>query len=319
MINLYKLVGYGMSNTSKILIGRCRLCLCDDVRLVDSHIIPDFVFRWLKKNSFTGYFRTSTVPNNRTQRGLTKNWLCAKCDNETFGSKLEEPFAKTIFSPVVIENQNIENLKYDEKLLRFCVSVLWRVLLVGIDEAKTKNVNNNLDAIISYMEECSNQWREYLLDEQSRWIGNNIYFLFFGEGGLSPKDVGPGMHSYSRLSNDMGSLVDPVMWDPMIFAKFGPFITFTPLTNYYVDLWEKQEIFPIKENAGEFLFVDRKLPEHFNILLRNRAEISLNLFSQMSDTQQAKVLKIKNDNLIEYKSSYEYKLGSLDRDELGTQ
>jgi hypothetical protein len=302
-------------NNSKI--GKCKLCLKDDVALVDSHIIPDFVFRWLKRNSFNSYLRTSILPNNRVQGGITRKLLCEKCDNVTFGGELEAPFADTIFNPILLKQKDLEPLIYDKVLLRFCVSVLWRVLLFGIEDAKKAKASTvNFGPIISEMEDLANQWREYLVNDQSSWTGHNVYFLRFGEAGLDPKDIGPGMHTYSKLTIDMGSFVDPFMWEPKIYAKFGPFVTFIPILASYVPLWEKEGISSLNENGGLLSFKGRKLPEHFKFFLKQRSESSSDMFHQMSEMQKSKILKIKNENLIEYEQSDEYLLGIRDIEEI---
>ncbi|RFS32188.1 hypothetical protein DYI81_06665 [Acinetobacter sp. SWAC5] len=306
-----------MTKKNDFKIGQCKLCLKDDTTLVDSHIIPDFVFRWLKKNSFNRYLRTSIVPNKRAQGGITEKLLCEKCDNVTFGGELEAPFADTIFNPILLKQKDSEPFIYDKVLLRFCVSVLWRVLIFGIEDAKkTKGLTVNLDTIILGMEDLANQWREYLVDNQSSWTGLNVYFLRFGGAGLDPRDIGPGMHTYSQLTIDMGSFVDPYMWEPKIYAKLGPFVTFIPITDYYLPLWEKEGISSLNENGGLLSFKGRKLPEHFKLFMQQRSDSSSGMFQRMSDIQKSKILKIKNENLIEYEQSDEYLLAIKDIQEI---
>ncbi len=48
--------------------GKCRLC-GKNADLQESHIIPSFVYRWLKDSSGTGYLRFGPEPNKRVQDG----------------------------------------------------------------------------------------------------------------------------------------------------------------------------------------------------------------------------------------------------------
>ena len=50
-------------------ISECALCLKEKT-LCDSHIIPSFVYKWLKDTSATGYLRNGNSPNLRQQDGL---------------------------------------------------------------------------------------------------------------------------------------------------------------------------------------------------------------------------------------------------------
>jgi hypothetical protein len=57
----------------------CRLCGAVK-ELQESHILPGFVFRWMKETSATGYLRSRQQPNLRVQDGLKLHFLCADCE-----------------------------------------------------------------------------------------------------------------------------------------------------------------------------------------------------------------------------------------------
>ena len=59
--------------------GICRLCYCD-AELQESHVIPAFVFRWLRETGPTPHMRISDEPNRRVQDGLKYPWLCRDCE-----------------------------------------------------------------------------------------------------------------------------------------------------------------------------------------------------------------------------------------------
>jgi hypothetical protein len=59
---------------------QCRLCLKQS-ELENSHIIPSFLYRWLKETSGTGFLRFGRNPNRRVQDGLKEYWLCPTCED----------------------------------------------------------------------------------------------------------------------------------------------------------------------------------------------------------------------------------------------
>jgi hypothetical protein len=105
--------------------GICRLCT-HNASLKDSHIIPKFIFRWLKETSATGYLRSGLNPNKRQQDGPKRPMLCEECEQRF--SDWENEFAKGVFSPLR-EGQGFETFQYGPWLAKFAASLSWRVLL----------------------------------------------------------------------------------------------------------------------------------------------------------------------------------------------
>ncbi|MBU8922941.1 MAG: hypothetical protein KOO63_14080 [Bacteroidales bacterium] len=103
--------------------GECKLCRnnCD---LQNSHIVPAFVYRWLKETSPTGHLRSSEQPNLRRQDGQKEYWLCSDCEG-MFG-EWENLFATEVFRPTA--KSSTRNIPYREWMLKFAVSLTWRVL-----------------------------------------------------------------------------------------------------------------------------------------------------------------------------------------------
>jgi hypothetical protein len=90
--------------------GRCRLC-DSEAELLESHVIPAFVFRFLKQG---GPIRNSRTPNRRVQDGDKEYWLCSSC--EGLFNKDETAFATKLFHP----HSNKPDLRssYESWLLR---------------------------------------------------------------------------------------------------------------------------------------------------------------------------------------------------------
>lgn len=132
----------------------CAFC-GENHTLRESHILPAFLFRWLRAYSLTGHIRDSDTPNRRVQDGLKKPWLCDGCEGQF--SAYETAFAGKLFHPWLSGKQDI---RYEEWLLRFCVSVSWRVLMHCKGSNPTNVYTQKQEELIS---EAEVAWRAFLI------------------------------------------------------------------------------------------------------------------------------------------------------------
>lgn len=133
--------------------------LCDQEKeLQQSHIIPSFVYKWMKKSSVTGYFRHGETPNKRVQDGDKVYLLCRDCE-QRFGT-WEDIFAKKVFLPLH-EGGSIE--PYGKWLLKYSTSVSWRVLTFFKNYLDLNHFSNNL---LYSVDKALQTWKEFLLDKQ---------------------------------------------------------------------------------------------------------------------------------------------------------
>ena len=133
--------------------GTCALC-GENKNLRISHIIPKFVSKWLKETSATGFLRGVEHPEIRMQDFAKLPFLCAEC--EQIFSKFECYFANQVFFPVL--NKKITEVTYDERLLKFIISLNWRTL------KKTYEVQCKQHPWIKeHLDTAEEVWREYLL------------------------------------------------------------------------------------------------------------------------------------------------------------
>lgn len=140
-------------------IGRCRLCHAEsDLQL--SHIVPGFIFRWVRETSANGYLRFGENPNRRVQDGLKRHWLCARCEGVL--SRSETAFAEGVFYPYL---NGTFSLPYEKWLLQFCVSVSWRILQLYREESHDMEEKYSPEMLqkIAHAEEA---WRMFLLDRR---------------------------------------------------------------------------------------------------------------------------------------------------------
>lgn len=136
-------------------VGRCRLCDTES-DLQHSHILPGFIFRWVRETSANGYLRQGMTPNKRVQDGPKRYWLCKSC--EGLLNRSETAFAEKLFYPYINETFRI---MYEDWLLRFCVSVSWRVLCLYQEETQLEN--NYGPKAIKHIAQAELTWRSFLL------------------------------------------------------------------------------------------------------------------------------------------------------------
>lgn len=105
------------------MIGTCRLC-GQQTKLKESHFIPKFVGKWLKKTSITGFFREHNELEKRVQDTAKEYWLCGQC--EGLLSNWEREFANRIFYPFA--DQGHSTASYGPWFAKFCASLSWRTL-----------------------------------------------------------------------------------------------------------------------------------------------------------------------------------------------
>jgi len=137
--------------------GRCGLC-GKEKELQESHIIPSFVFKWLKDSSVTGHFRHGETINKRVQDGAKLYLLCWDCE-QLFG-KWEDIFAKEVFMPL---HQNKPIKQYGTWLLKFSTSVSWRVLTFFKNHL---DLNHFPDNLLKSVDNALKIWQEFLLDKR---------------------------------------------------------------------------------------------------------------------------------------------------------
>ena len=135
---------------------KCRLCQ-QDKTLRESHIIPAFVYRWIKETSATGYLRFIKNVNLRVQDGVKEKLLCDDC--EEILNFFETKFSREIFYPYVnkelnkegVAQGNIKSFQYSDWLLKFIISLNWRISV--IDNTLSKNyLDNHKKDMENYLE-----------------------------------------------------------------------------------------------------------------------------------------------------------------------
>jgi hypothetical protein len=155
---------------------QCALCQ-QERELCDSHIIPSFVFAWLKESSATGYIRLGNNINLRVQDGLKPKLLCKECE-ERF-NKSETPFAAKMFYPLhkdeALRLSRGPWFRYDSWCMKFAASVSWRVLTffsqLGLKNFSPEQQQAATAALAA--------WRSFLLDESENPGPHELHMMMF--------------------------------------------------------------------------------------------------------------------------------------------
>ncbi|WP_340394938.1 hypothetical protein [Paenibacillus sp. FSL E2-0177] len=148
--------------------GVCALCK-QESELMESHIIPKFIGKWLKETSATGYLRSAVNVNRRTQDLKKTPLLCNSC--EQIFSANEKLFAENIFKPF---QDGQTKFDYDEWLIKFITSLSWRVGTMERLDPK----NDMSDSLRHELNIALDTWGEYLLGRSSEF-GNYKHHMFF--------------------------------------------------------------------------------------------------------------------------------------------
>jgi len=213
-------------------MGICALCLKEE-RLVASHLIPAFAYRWLKETGATGFLRGATEVNHRVQDGKKYNLLCMQC--EAILNNYETNFANIIFYPYVrrelsdagIATGKIGYFIYTDWLLRFVISIHWRIIVTH-NVSTDKHIPKKLVTCLNNMRE---PWRKFLLKESDHTGDCESHIIFLrnlaaGQGTL-PSNINDNINFYLLRAVDGTSILSSNKIG--VYSKVGPIAFMTTI------------------------------------------------------------------------------------------
>jgi len=156
--------------TNNKIIGECALCK-NTRELEESHIIPKFVFRHLKKTSVRN-IRSAQTPNMVIQDSEKHHMLCGECEDRF--NIVETAFANRIFYP--FQNNNQADFVYEDWLHYFITSVIWRCLYYRLSDF-VRDGAIEIESLEIFIE-SEKIMRDYLMKSRSD-IGNIENHMFF--------------------------------------------------------------------------------------------------------------------------------------------
>jgi hypothetical protein len=213
-------------------MGICALCLREE-RLVASHIIPAFAYRWLKETGATGFLRAGSNVNLRMQDGKKHNLLCIQCEGVL--NNYETNFANTIFYPYVsrelsdagIATGKIGYFIYTDWLLRFVISIHWRIIVTH-NAPTDKHIPKKLLTCLNNMRET---WRKFLLKESDHTGDCESHIIFLrnlaaGQG-ILPPNINDNINFYLLRAVDGTSISSRNKIG--VYSKVGPIAFMTTI------------------------------------------------------------------------------------------
>lgn len=284
--------------------GECRLC-GSVAELKLSHVIPAFVFRWLRKSSATGHMRSGEEPNRRVQDGSKERWLCASCEQDI--GEAESQFARNVFSPVA-EDRPLPDA-YGPWLLKFCTSATWRVLLQFREKDPFDDYSRD---DISLMDQAASTWREYLLGRRPD-TGAFAQHLYIVRGVVASTGQDVASNINRHVLRHIATDVVRGQHQHIVYAKLPRLFIMGVLRDDRPSDWRGTRI-----DAGEgTISGHQRVPSGLVTYVNEAARRASNRMGSMSDHQKRKVLEDVRRDPTRAKRSDTVRAFRLD-DELGS-
>jgi hypothetical protein len=199
--------------------------------------------------------RSATHPEIRMQDFAKMPFLCADCEQVL--SKFECYFANKVFFPVL--NKKVTEVTYDERLLKFIISLSWRTL------KKTYDGQCKLHPWIKeQLDEAEKVWRDYLLDARED-VGHYESYIMFLDTLPQTFEFPPKFHWYAFRSVDstLASDIESTVFSYMHFPQFFFVSTIRPLS---FSGWDTARVEKTGKYKMHFVFNDK----YFNNFLVSR-------------------------------------------------
>lgn len=267
-----------MSKNSNI--GTCALCKKENITLEESHIIPKFVFRSIKKDSPTAGMRNPYNPDKRVQDGDKKYLLCGEC--EDLFNKSETEFAKKIFHPYC--NDKLKEFNYEEWLNFFITSVNWRILYLDLNNKN--DFTSKVKQILSKNEEVL---RDFIMERRQDIGSIENHIFFFDEiAYASEKIVNCGPNVFFK-SSSFGYTTAINKKSIYIITNICGILIVTILKKPKDDKWENTIV---NIDKGFFKIKDQHIQSYLMDDLFKYIEKSKKAQENISEKQVAKIKKM---------------------------
>ena len=265
--------------------GQCRLCL-KQCELEHSHIVPSFVFRWLKEASGPGFLRFGQTPNRRSQDGYKEYWLCPEC--EDLFSRWETEFANNVFHPLT--SGKATRFRYQKWLLKFAVSLSWRALLYMREAGGLQHFPT---ALQQEAESALYRWSEFLLGRQpypGKYEQHMLPLDVLVEHTMS--DMSPNINRYILRSVQIDAACSDQ--EAFVYIKL-PYVLLVGFINiHHPREWEGTKVHVRQGLLGSSQY---SLPRNFFGYIMERARRMKEIQETISDNQQEKISKSFTKNI----------------------
>ncbi len=255
--------------------GICALCL-NTADLKISHIIPKFVWRWIKKPT-SAAIRTSRNPNQKIQDGPKIFLLCDDCEQRL--SEWEKLFSEKIFLPLHASEPVTQRIVYEEWALKFAVSVSWRVAIFFQREYENKHLTQ-LQCQLS--NDALEIWRKFLMGEmKSIGIFDQHLLPVDVIADYTGEEISPFLNRYflRNVHMDIISTNDSVY----IYTKMCKLILFGRIQEKHKQLWKGMKL---HAKGGDIRPRNYLVPEYMSDYWNRKADEVKNILKSLSPRQQ---------------------------------
>lgn len=253
--------------------SKCALC-SKQVELRESHIIPKFVFNWLKDTG--GPIRSKSEPNLRVQDGVKESLLCDDC--ERLFSEWEKLFCEKLFLPLHGDYTVTTPIRYEYWALKFAVSVSWRVLLYyyqlhDLSHFSKKQQTAALGALVV--------WKGFLLGELQHpgRFEQHLVTVDVIKNYIGPK-ISPFLNRYLTRSVHMDVICTQT--SAMVYTKMGRVIIFGNIQGN-TTRWKGTKL---HVNKGLVMQKGYRLPQSIAAYWNNKANEVAEALSKVSPKQK---------------------------------
>lgn len=164
---------------------KCKKCNSMDLR--DSHIFPEFLFRFIKKDIGEIPFRDARYPNLIFRSGIKYRLLC-QCGEEAFNN-YETYFSKKIFYPFV--KQKISGVTYDKRFSMFVISLFWRCFIYHTIDKRNETFWKDNKEAYKELADILEIWKNCLHEKCSLDDWGELYFIPIDESNLEYNQINP--------------------------------------------------------------------------------------------------------------------------------
>lgn len=275
--------------------GSCKLCdVKTDLQL--SHVLPAFVFRWMRETSGNGHLRSGETPNRRVQDGFKRYWLCTAC--EILFSRTETAFANQLFHPYF--RGEFSRFVYGDWLMHFCVSVSWRVLnfyrdATGLQQYEVEGIRR--------IDSAEKSWKAFLLGKAPHpglFEQHLLPFDAIESISTARDDLSPNLNRYLMRTVDMDLCRGAR--NIYVYAKLGRLVLLGFVHEDHREQWQGTKV-----HVRHGIIEPRKytLPRAFFEYLNDRARKTAELLARISERQSEKIDQSFHSNLTKYIGSDE--------------
>ena len=254
--------------------------MCSKVGPLEAgHIIPAFVYRWLKKTSATGHLRGGENPNVRIQDGWKRRWFCRSCEDQI--GRFERAFSEELF-PLVVE-QRPGPYRHGPWLSRFLASLAWRTLMLHSEEGEAFDFfTPEQKAMVQLAME---QWRAFVHGEASTPGVHELHFIPMGILGDCTLDgpLPPNINRYTMRSIEIHVASNTAQ--AFAFVKMGPAVAFGFIQPPPPDTWVGTRVALGEGTVGGRMAMPVQVLEYFI----DRAEKARRLDARRSARQLGKI------------------------------